>query len=347
MKPTSARYHYNLVTRRNRWIDHGHESIFGYSQDEIYAMGDGVLDRIIHPDDMPIVRAYHKRLRHLQTGETAQVFCRCYGKCGDSPLFVRFLDGCVAHDARGCTAIEGEATVLSVQEFDARKRLEAGIKHREFGFHYQPICRLSDGVVVGYEALARWFRPDGIVGPQHFLHLLEGSSLEQPWIASQVEQVIAALDKLDDSLWLSYNLSRTAVESGNAWPVIPATRSQRLHIEILESISTEVPDALNQLRFIHSCGHPLFIDDYGAGLSLPTLLSGLPVSGVKLDKVLVDGIPHDQRLCNIVDGILDLAAQEGLETIAEWVQRPDQVDWLLSHGCDYGQGSLFGLAGEL
>jgi EAL domain-containing protein (putative c-di-GMP-specific phosphodiesterase class I) len=312
-------------------------------------MGSAVLERIIHPDDMPAVRAYHRKLAlmHPDDGED-QIFVRCYGKSGDAPLFVRFVDRCVAVDEGGfCTDIEGEATVLSVQEFDARKRLEAGIKQNEFGFHFQPICELATGKIVGYEALARWFRPDGVVGPGHFLHLLEGSSLERRWIARQVEQIVTALDRLDDGLWLSYNLSASAIESGNALPVIPVSRSQRLHIEILETVHVEVPNALAQLKFIYECGHPLIVDDYGAGLSLSTLLSGLPVHGIKLDRILTNGIPDDPRIRSIVAGILDLAQQENLETIAEWVQHPAQVDWLLGHGCQYGQGALYGLAGDL
>jgi EAL domain-containing protein (putative c-di-GMP-specific phosphodiesterase class I) len=89
------------------------------------------------------------------------------------------------------------------------------------------------------------------------------------------------------------------------------------------------------------------VDDYGAVLSLPTLLSGLPVSGVKLARILTSGIPKDPKVCGIVSGILDLARQENLKTIAEWVQQPAQVDWLLGHGCQYGQGALYGLAEDL
>jgi EAL domain-containing protein (putative c-di-GMP-specific phosphodiesterase class I) len=166
-------------------------------------------------------------------------------------------------------------------------------------------------------------------------------------IASQVEVLIDVLDRLPTNIWLSYNLSQSALETGEAWPVIPVSRANNLHIEILEGVNLQTEKAVSRIKFIHECGHEIFADDVGQGYSLPTMMANIPLNGIKLDKILIDGIPNNKNLCLLVSGILDWANSKGLTTIAEWLQTPEQAQWLRWHGCQLGQGSLYGLAQEL
>lgn len=345
----SARYRYNLIDRSNVWADHNVTEIFGFTQSELHQMGNNVLNKLVHPDDRINIEVYHKRLRLLTYDESDQIFCRCYNKHNDTPIFIRFVDHCVEINEKGhCVEIEGEATLMSASEFDARKRLEAGIKNKEFGFHYQPICCLKTGKIVGYEALARWFKPSGIVGPGSFLNLLEGTRLEKYWVAQQIETIVQTLDKLPKDVWLSYNLSRSVVENEDIqWPIIPNNRASRLHVEILETLRIELPIVIPRLKMIRDYGHDLIIDDYGTGNSLSILISNIPIQGIKLDKILTDGIPDNPRLCKLTENLIHFANSEGLITIAEWVRTQQQIEWLVAHNCQYGQGAYYGLPDKL
>jgi sensor c-di-GMP phosphodiesterase-like protein len=229
-----------------------------------------------------------------------------------------------------------------------QEELETAIQDDEFGFLYQPICELTTGLVVGYEALARWFRSDGtVLSPAMFLPWLENSALEKAWIASQIRILANVFNNLPDNIWVSYNLSESAMKAQYKLPAIPKRLADNLHIEIIEAVNLDTPNIINRIKWIHSCGHKIYADDIGQGYSLPTILADIPLDGIKLDKILVDGIPEDTDLCILISGILAWANSKSIVTVAEWIQTEEQVQWLIDSGCQLGQGSLYGLAQRL
>jgi EAL domain-containing protein (putative c-di-GMP-specific phosphodiesterase class I) len=344
-----ALYRYDLLARRNVWVNWGAELFWGYSQDELHSMGDQVLGNLIHTDDLHLVERHHHRLGQLARGQSSELFCRAWGRDDTTPRFVRFCDICVVHDGDRCTVIEGEVVEVSAGAFDARKLIERGLLRQELTLHYQPICHLSTGEVAGYEALARWIRYGGApTPPSEFLPLIEGTSLELPWVKHQIALVEAALTAMPESLWVGLNISESVLATHTLPQLLTGGNdSTRLHIEVLESVSLRNPDAISALKEIQASRHLIFADDIGADAGLSRFLERRLFDGIKLDRILVQGLPGDHVTAAITRRILELSNDLGLISIAEWVQTRAQVDWLLAHGCQLGQGSFYGMPKSL
>ena len=344
-----AAYAYDLDKHRNIWATYGAQQFFGYSQEELHALGDQLLPEVIDLDDWHLVRLHHNTMRGLQIGESAELYCRVWGRGDLAPRFVRFVDRCVAlNDAGQCYLIEGTLQEVSAQQFDAYRLIQRALIRGQLLLHYQPICSLETGLVVGYEALARWNHSGVIKGPGAFLSVIENTALELPWIQCQIGLLEAALTALPDPLWLSLNLSGSAIQTGKIPDLLALlSKPNRLQIEILESVSLGNPAVLATLQEIR-VRHVLKADDVGSELSgLSRFLASQLFSGIKLDRVLVDGIPDDHDICQVAAHVIGLARDLGLSVTAEWVCNARQVDWLIRHHVDYGQGELFGLSGDL
>jgi len=347
MPSNPAVYRFDLVSGVNVWLNFDAEIFWGYSQDEIRAMGAGVIAHLIHHDDLHLVAEHHKRMAGLNLGEHAEVYCRAWGKADQTPRFVHFVDRCVAHDGERCTIIEGTFAEVPATDFDLRKLIERGMLLSQFTLHYQPICRLSDGQVVGYEALARWESGGQCHAPYKFLNVIEGSTLEIPWLLHQVAMVEAAILALPAPLWVSLNVSESALRADVLPSILAASpQPERFAVEILESVSVADGRTLDAIREIKAARHIIKADDVGAsgsdGLSR-FLVDGL-FEEVKLDGNLVRGILADAGLAAITRHVISLAKVRGMTITCEWVECREQAELLQSWGCDFGQGKLFGLA---
>jgi EAL domain-containing protein (putative c-di-GMP-specific phosphodiesterase class I) len=350
-----AHYRYNLVTSENEFASRGCTQIWGYSQSEFKAMGGNMMNKLIHHDDLPMVKAYHQRLKTLDIDESDSIYARTWHKQSDrcwEPIFVCFNDTCVEVDERGlCSKVEGTVTALDLNEYYKRLRLEHAICRNEIGFYYQPIVDLKTKAILGFEALARWFRGDEIVSPDQFLPSLRELGLEQRLITKQIQDIVRALHDLPKDKWISYNLSQAALDndiSTSALSACSIVKSSRMHIEILETVQVRSPETIAHLKLIHACGHDIFLDDFSQGFSnLSCLLSDVPIDGVKLDRVLVEHVITKPQVATVTKKILEICNSLNIKTIAEWVGTEDQCQWLIDHGCQWGQGALFGMPKQL
>lgn len=350
-----AHYRYNLLTGENEFASRGCTQIWGYSQSEFKEMGGTMMEKLIHHDDLPLVNVYHQRLRMLDLDESDSFYARTWHKLGEKrwePIFVCFHDTCVEVDEKGlCSKVEGMVTALDIKEYNRRKRLEHAICRGEIGFHYQPIVDLQTKEILGFEALARWFMGDDVVPPDQFLPSLRALGLEQRLITRQIQDIVRALHELPSNRWISYNLSQTALDEENTMPALSAcsiARASRVHIEILETVQVRSPETIAHLKLIHACGHDIFLDDFSQGFSnLSYLLSDVPIDGVKLDRVLIEKVTEKPEVATITANVLNICNDLDIKTIAEWVSTEDQRQWLIDHGCQWGQGQLFGMPGFL
>jgi EAL domain-containing protein (putative c-di-GMP-specific phosphodiesterase class I) len=96
------------------------------------------------------------------------------------------------------------------------------------------------------------------------------------------------------------------------------------------------------LTEIRELGVRVSVDDFGTGFSALSYLKHLPVDTLKIDRSFVSGLPDDRSDVAITRTILALAANLGLETVAEGVERPAQARFLALHGCSELQGNLYG-----
>lgn len=212
--------------------------------------------------------------------------------------------------------------------------------------HYQPIHRLSDRQLVGYEALARW----GNYPAKRIARIIEGYHLELTWIRQQLAQMDAALTQLPPPLWCSLNLSQRilALES---FPKLLATTPYglRIHLEVLESVRL-TPSAAASLEALGG-RYIIKADDVGSvnhGF-VDRLLGKYShlFHGLKLCKGLTQHILTDTRTASFCELFIKVALECNLEITAEWVQSEAQAQQLADWGCGFGQGELLGMPGPL
>jgi diguanylate cyclase len=241
-----------------------------------------------------------------------------------------------------------------------RAALLQAVERDELEVHYQPIVDLVRGTVVGAEALVRW-RVDGeLVLPDDFVPLAEESGLIAEIDANvlvrachQAAQWRACLgpgDEFDLHVNLSpYHLHRPelVVDIQRALRVsgLPA---RHLTLEITEpGLSHDEASVADRLRGLSRLGVQLAIDNFGTGYSSLSHLRGIPADIIKIDKVftaeLLDEAPlYEAPLFPVAKGLIVLASTLGIQTIAEGIERAEQVDRLIELGCVRGQGYHFG-----
>jgi predicted signal transduction protein with EAL and GGDEF domain/FixJ family two-component response regulator len=244
-----------------------------------------------------------------------------------------------------------EAAVASLRiENDLRRALQG----RELELHYQPLVSLNTGVTVGFEALIRWRHAGKLISPAHFIPIAEETGLIVPigsWvIRCAVEQLARwrAGSTAAPDLCVSVNLSRRQLSDPTLVPHIEDCLRRNnvpphlLKVEITESMIMEdrgtAADILNRLK---STGVVICIDDFGTGHSSLSCLHEFPIDVLKVDRSFVSGAHANRNRSDVLRAILALARNLGLQTIAEGIETPDQRAFLLTHGCEFGQGYLF------
>lgn len=229
--------------------------------------------------------------------------------------------------------------------------LRAGIRAGQLLPWFQPIVRLPDGAVVGYEALARWIRPDGsIVGPSDFLPIAERNNLITELDRSILDQSLDALSHLPPPLFVAINVSGASlgaddfaarvIESLSRWGADPS----RVHLEFTESallgVTTSVRQTMTNLADI---GVRWYVDDFGTGYSSVSHLRDLPITGLKLDQSFTAQLGSDDPACrHLSQALAGLADGLRLDTVAEGVETEVHSAVLAAHGWKHGQGWLYG-----
>ncbi|SFK35886.1 bifunctional diguanylate cyclase/phosphodiesterase [Cellulomonas sp. KH9] len=251
---------------------------------------------------------------------------------------------------RGRTEVYDTSMEIAAPSNVHRELVEA-IEAGELVVHYQPIVDLSDGHVVGYEALVRWQHPHrGLLLPGAFLPQVQEagvSVLLGQLVATQVVEHLAGT--ADDGRWVSVNVSADQLGDSELATRLLQDLSRhrvtagRLVLELTESSlvasGTRIRHELTQLS---AAGVPILLDDFGTGVSPLSYLRDLPVAGVKLDMSFTSGIPHDPTAGKVVRALGALARELAMVTIAEGIENEEQADFLRRNGWRYGQGWLYG-----
>ena len=227
--------------------------------------------------------------------------------------------------------------------------LKDAIVGGDLAVHYQPQLRLSDGEVVGAEALVRWMHPTrGLIQPDEFIPVAEHSGLIGPLTFAVLRQALAACEgwrRAGRPLGVAVNISpRSLVDPAFVDEVarvlaaveVPASA---VTLEITESSLMSDPErAIDSLERLRSLGVRLSIDDLGTGYSSLAYLQRLPVTEVKIDKSFLRPGQDATEAFAIVGAIVDLGHRLGHEVVAEGVE--DEATWHRLHqlGCDSAQG---------
>ena len=241
------------------------------------------------------------------------------------------------------------------QRVEVEVALRRGLERYELDVHYQPVIDLTDGVVTGVEALARWNHPDrGLLSPDQFIPVAEDTGLIVP--LGMMVLAVACRDAVEwghdhpgqPPLSVAVNISAqqlvrpefvAGVHEILAHSELPPGQ---LCLELTESrLLSAVGPGLPTLRGLKDLGVQFAVDDFGTGYSPLTYLRTLPVDVLKIDRSFVAGFSSKGDAAGdraIVRSVIDLANAFGLTTIAEGVETEAQLGALNALGCAQGQG---------
>jgi len=237
-----------------------------------------------------------------------------------------------------------------VDRLELRVDLPEALGRNEFVLHYQPIVLVDTGQPVGVEALLRWEHPRrGRVEPMQFIPLAEETELIVPigrWVLTEACRRAVELDPRPDGLEIAVNLSAVQLrDPGLVDDVLRAVESaglepSRLILELTESaVIGDIEAAAITLCELRTHGVRIALDDFGAGYRSLQHLRAFPVDIVKLDRSFV--ISSLEQDSTVLSGLIEMAANLGMETVGEGIEEPSQLDMLRSLHCRYAQGFLF------
>ena len=237
-----------------------------------------------------------------------------------------------------------------VERMVIERHLRHAIELGELEMHYQPQIDLTDGRIVGVEALLRWNSAAlGKVAPDKFIPLAEESGLIVPigeWILKTCCQQNKTWQEAGIApMTISVNLSARQLQKRDLGDTIAAILQETglnphfLELEIVESmVMQDVESSVSILKELKRLGVQLAMDDFGTGYSSLSYLKRFPFDRLKIDLSFVRDIIIDPESAAIARTIISMAHNLNLRAIAEGVETEDQLEYLRLHGCDEIQG---------
>ena len=253
-----------------------------------------------------------------------------------------------------CEVFDPAMHSTAVRRLKLETDLRLGLERGELIVYYQPIVSLASGRVVGFEALSRWQRPEGMVSPVEFIPVADETGLILPMNRALMLEACHQLRTwqeqfpCDPPLSMSVNITPRQFALPGLAKEIGETLARTgveprsLHLEIMETIAMGDSDrALSVLSELKALGVGLSIDDFGTGYSSLSRLPKFPVDALKIDRVFISNMQNDDGSFEIVRLIIMLAHSVGLKVVAEGTETEEQILELKKLGCEMAQGYLY------
>ncbi len=216
--------------------------------------------------------------------------------------------------------------------------------------HFQPIVRIRDGMVAGFEALARWRDADlGFVSPAVFVPLAEERGFIDALSDTLLRKAAEAALSWPRELFLSFNLSSAQLMDPGTSSNILSTLSRvgldprRVELEITETaVMTSADTAQRIISELRATGVRISLDDFGTGQSSLGRLRDFTFDKVKIDRAFISRITSDRASEHIVRAIIAMCQGLDLSVVAEGIEEQADVDMLRALGCGMGQGYHYG-----
>lgn len=248
----------------------------------------------------------------------------------------------------------GEQTLLNTKILVTQdKSIKSALQDEEFHLCFQPIVELTSEKIVGCEALVRWTDSAGkVIMPTQFIPRAEMTGLIVElgyWITRKAcEFQFQLARQYKHPPFISINLSGKQFEDKNLidsladiMDDVGVVRDQ-VKFEITESLLMEKPEvAGDALKRLKETGAKLAIDDFGTGYSSFSYLHQFPFDTLKIDRSFVSAMSSNVKSNEIVKSLVHLSHDLGMDVIAEGIESNFEVDMLLQHHTDYGQGYYF------
>jgi diguanylate cyclase (GGDEF)-like protein len=240
--------------------------------------------------------------------------------------------------------------VASRMELEMDLRVALG--NEEFLLAFQPTFNLGDMSPTGLEALIRWDSPSrGVVQPDEFIPVLEETGLIIDigrWVLEEACGQAAVWRRAGYEIGIAVNVSARQLDSDRiVTDVADALRHSRLEagaltLEITETtLMRDAAETLRRLTEIKTLGVRIAIDDFGTGYSSLAHLRQFPVDALKIDRSFITGLAENLEGEGLIRTLVQLGKAMSIETIAEGIEQPNELDLLLGEQCDGGQGFLF------
>lgn len=243
----------------------------------------------------------------------------------------------------------------AVAALQFENELRLGIQNQEFVLHYQPIIRLDDRQLDGFEALIRWHHPErGLLDPPEFIAKAEELGLINQignWVLREVgrqlktwQAEVPGFDKVTVNVNIAVcqflqpgfiDFLKEILDDNDLAP-------SNLRLELTESVLMEdSARSIDILESIKAIGIKLAIDDFGTGYSALSYLQQFPLDDLKIGESFVHKLSVNAECYEIVKTIVDLSQKLGLNVVAEGVETEHQLDKVKRLGIDMVQGFYF------
>jgi diguanylate cyclase (GGDEF)-like protein len=264
---------------------------------------------------------------------------------------------CAKARGKGRAEIYHPSMYSAVRErMELEAELRRALDQQQLVLHYQPTVDLAGGQVAGVEALLRWQHPQrGLMQPGQFIPLAEETDLILPigrWVLREAcRQLRYWQERFPGQAprTVGVNLSVKQLHQPDLVAQVRDALAESglaprcLVLEITESVLMHGTDTLlDCLKALRGLGVQLAIDDFGTGYSSLSYLRWVPADVLKMDKSFLKGIESSSKVVSLVTGIINLAEALGLETVAEGIERAEQLTELQALNCHLGQGYFFG-----
>ncbi|MFJ3717658.1 putative bifunctional diguanylate cyclase/phosphodiesterase [Streptomyces sp. NPDC090057] len=240
-----------------------------------------------------------------------------------------------------------------VRKAELATRLRAALHDGEFALLHQPVVSLGNGRITAVSAQARWRSSQGVLfTPAEFLRVAEDgdktAELDR-WILREAVDRAAERAAAGHVVPVAVRLSaRRLLDRSMPLGTVEALLTRHglppgaLILELSDTDHrTSLEELERRLTALSRLGVRIALDGFGSGHAAITALRRLPVDILKLDRGLVEGVVESARLHKITSGLLRIACDLGLQSVAEGVDLPEQVTALRAMGCTHGQGSAF------
>lgn len=259
---------------------------------------------------------------------------------------------------RGLILPAGASPDGGLEALDLESALRQALEDGDVLAHHQPVVSLESGKLAGFEALARWVRPDGRVDlPEHFLPLADEQGLIRAVgdavRASAISDAAAwrAAEPKPPAIFLAANATASELCAPDFTDALLAQVSEAglpagmFKLEISETEVMRDPDQAEiAMKALKAGGVSLVLDDFGTGYSSLSRLDRFPFDTVKIDQYFTRAAQTDEAARAIISGVVRIARSYSMMIVAEGVETPSSAALCAELGCDFGQGFRYAQA---
>lgn len=248
----------------------------------------------------------------------------------------------------------------ALQEIKLEEEITTALEQNQFVPYLQPIIKLPEERIAGFEALIRWHHPEkGLIMPDKFIDVAERAGYIQQidnLMLVQACDIVPQLNKMapflaNDPIKISVNLSGANLSEVNLINTMRALLIEKdidpkqIQLELTESSLVENPKQADKvLRGLKALGFVLALDDFGTGYSSLSYLHEFSIDTLKIDRAFVSRIHECGKSLDIVRAIIALSHNFKLRVVAEGVEEASDVEILKKLGCEMAQGYYYGKA---